>query len=257
MDSIEAKLSSSFKMQELGEAKYILVGIEIKCNHALWTISLSQSQYSHTVLECTGMSTCKPVWTPMAHNSQLSTTSPDDNQSIPEMVIEGHQVSYLTVIRSLMYLMLGTHPDIAYTVGALSCFSAKPNLSHWEPAKQILRYIQATKDMELRFDGTEISMDLDFHGYSDAGWSQDPENSWSTSDFLFMSNCGAISWSSKQQSMVALFTTKLEYIGLSNAGQHLTWLQSFFNEIGHTQKGPTELFCDNQAAIILCCDPQF
>ena len=111
--------------------------------------------------------------------------------------------------------------------------------------------------MELRFDGTEISMDLDFHGYSDAGWSQDPENSWSTSDFLFMSNCGAISWSSKQQSMVALFTTKLEYIALSNAGQHLTWLQSFFNEIGHTQKGPTKLFSDNQAAIILCHDPQF
>ena len=105
----------------------------------------------------------------MAHNSQLSATSPDDNQSIPEMVIEGHQVSYLTVIGSLMYLMLGTHPDIAYAVGTLSRFSAKPNLSHWEAAKWILRYIQATKDMELRFDGTEISMVLDFHGYSDAG----------------------------------------------------------------------------------------
>ena len=113
------------------------------------------------------------------------------------------------------------------------------------------------KDMELRFDGTEISMDLDFHGYSNAGWSQDPDNSRSTSGFLFMSNHGAISWSSKQQSMVALSTTKSEYIGISNAGQHLTWLQSFFNEIGHTQKGPTELFSDNQAAIILCCDPQF
>ena len=72
------------------------------------------------VLECTGMSACKPVWTPVAHNSQLSETSPDDNQSIPEMVIEGHQVSYLTVIGSLMYLMLGTHPDIRYMVGTHS-----------------------------------------------------------------------------------------------------------------------------------------
>ena len=129
MDFIKAKLSSSFKMWDLGEAKYIL-GIEIKCNHAPWTISLSQSQYSHMVLEHTGMSACKPVWTPMAHNSQLSATSPDDNQSIPEMVIKGHQVSYLTVIGSLMYLILGTHPDIAYAVGTLSCFSAEPNLSH-------------------------------------------------------------------------------------------------------------------------------
>ena len=193
----------------------------------------------------------------MAHNSQLSATSPDDNQSIPEMVIKGHQVSNLTVIGSLMYLMLGTCPDITYTVGTLSCFSAKPNLSHLEAAKWTLRYIQAMKDMELRFDGTEISMDLDFHRYSDAGWSQDPDNFQSTSGFLFMSNCGAISWSSKQQSMVTLSTTESEYIGLSNAGQHLAWLWSFFNEIGHTQKGPTELFSDNQAAIILCHDPQF
>ena len=48
-----------------------------------------------------------------------------------------------------------------------------------------------------------------------------------------------------------------EYIGLSNAGQHLAWLRSFFDEIGYPQKAPTELFCDNQVAIILCRDPQF
>ena len=173
------------------------------------------------------------------------------------MVIDGKRISYLTVIGSLMYLMLGTHPDIAYAVGALSCFSAKPSHMHWEAAKHVLRYIQATKNMELCFTGTELSTDMDFHGYSDAGWSQDPDNSCSTSSFVFISNHGAISWSSKQQSMAALSTTESEYIGLSNAGQHLAWLQAFFDEVGHTQKALTELFCDNQAAIILCHDPQF
>jgi len=48
-----------------------------------------------------------------------------------------------------------------------------------------------------------------------------------------------------------------EYIRLSNARQHLAWLWSFFEEIGHLQKAPTELFYDNQAAIILCRDLQF
>ena len=48
MDSIKAKLSASFKMWNLGEAKYIL-GIEIKRNRKFRTISLSQSQYSRTV----------------------------------------------------------------------------------------------------------------------------------------------------------------------------------------------------------------
>ena len=104
------------------------------------------------------------------------------------------------------------------------CFSAKPKLAQWEAAKCVLRYIQATKDMELRFDGTELSLNLNFHGYTDVGWSQDPDNTWSTSGFLFMSNHGPISWSSKQQSMVVLSTTESEYIELSNAGQHLAWL---------------------------------
>jgi len=111
--------------------------------------------------------------------------------------------------------------------------------------------------MELPFDGAELSTDMDFHGYSNAGWSQDLDNSRSTSGCVFISNHRAISWSSKQQTMVVLSTTELEYIGLSNAGQHLGWLQTFFDKIGHSQQTPMELFCDNQAAIILSRDPQF
>ncbi|KIK72155.1 hypothetical protein PAXRUDRAFT_22330 [Paxillus rubicundulus Ve08.2h10] len=237
MNSIKAKLLAAFKMRDLGEAKYIL-GIEINQDRKLQTISLSQHQYSRTILDRIGMTTCKPVWTPMAHNSQLSPTDLENDQILPEMVIEGWKVSYLTVIGSLMYLMLGTRPDIAYAVGTLSWFSTAPEQMHWEAAKH-------------------VSMDMDFQGYSDAGWSQDPDNSCSTSGFLFLSNHGAISWSSKQQTMVALSTTESEYIGLSLAGQHLTWLWSFFEEIRRRQKEPTVLHCNNQATIILSPDPQF
>ena len=111
--------------------------------------------------------------------------------------------------------------------------------------------------MELQYDRNDISMDMDFHRYSDAGWSQDPDNSHSTFGFIFLNNCGVISWLSKHQAMVALSTTESEYIGLSLAGQHLAWLQTFFEDIGHPQKEPMILHCDNQAAIILSRDAQF
>jgi len=68
----------------------------------------------------------------MAHNLHLSATDLEDDQTIPEMIIEGKQVSYLSVIGFLMYLMLGTHLDITYTIGTLSRFSAKPKLTHWK-----------------------------------------------------------------------------------------------------------------------------
>ena len=111
--------------------------------------------------------------------------------------------------------------------------------------------------MELVYNGSNVAMDMDFHGYSDADWSGDPDTSHSTSGYIFISNRAAISWASKCQSMVALSSTESEYIGLSIAGQHIQWLRAFFNEIGQSQSGPTELNCDNQAAIILCKDPQF
>ena len=91
MNSVKAQLSAAFKMRDLEEAKFIL-RIEIKRDRKLWTISLSQSQYSQTILERTGMSTCKPVWTPMVHNLQLSASDPEDNWIILEMVIDGKQV---------------------------------------------------------------------------------------------------------------------------------------------------------------------
>ena len=92
-----------------------------------------------------------------------------------------------------MYAMLGTRPDLAFAVGLLSRFSAAPTSAHWEAAKRTLRYLQATKDMELVYNESDVAMDMDFHGYSDADWSGDPDTSRSTSGYIFISNWAAIS----------------------------------------------------------------
>jgi hypothetical protein len=231
--------------------------VELRWDRKTRKIALSQSQYVTQVLECTGMRDCKPVYTPLPHNSKLVPATPEDGPPIPVLTIEGREVSYLTVIGSLMYAMLGTRPDLAFTVGVLSRFSAAPTVAHWEAAKRTLRYLKATKDLELVYDGSDVSLDMDFHGYSDADWSGDPDTSRSTSGYVFIANRGAISWASKRQTMVALSSTESEYIGLSIAGQQLQWLRTFFDEIGKSQASPTDLHCDNQAAIILSRDPQF
>ena len=156
----------------------------------------------------------------MTHGTTLSGTDLEDNTMLLEVLINNKQVSNLTVIGSLMYFMLGTCLDLTFSAGTLSCFSASPKTCHWEAAICVLHYMQATTDMELQYDGNDVSMDMDFYGYSDTGWSQNPDNSYSTSGYLFLNNCGAISWSSKQQSMVALSITESEYIELSLSGQH-------------------------------------
>jgi Reverse transcriptase (RNA-dependent DNA polymerase)/Pol polyprotein, beta-barrel domain/gag-polypeptide of LTR copia-type/Integrase core domain/GAG-pre-integrase domain len=256
MEEIKTKLSASFKMRDLGPASYVL-GIEIRRDRKLRTISLTQRQYVDSVLERCGMGECKPAWTPMKANTKISADEAAGNDVTAELEIGGKTISYRSVVGSLMYAMQGTRPDIAFLVGVLGRHSESPKPHHWELVKRGLRYLKATRDMELRFDGSDVSVDMSFHGYTDADWSGDPETSRSTSGYVFISNRGAIGWASKRQSMVALSTTESEYIGLSNAGQHIAWLRTFFAELGHAQKGPTILSCDNQAAIILSKDAQY
>jgi hypothetical protein len=256
MNTIKSMLSSRFKMRDLGPAKFML-GIEVERDRRARTITLSQRQYFDKVLERCGMSECKPLWTPMSQSSRITADDPEDNTTIHEVVWNGQRVSYPTVVGSLMYAMLGTRPDLAYVVGILGRYAAAPKACHWRIAKHALRYLRGTRDLALRFDGSDIAGAMDFRGYSDADWSGDADTSRSTSGYVFISNRAAIGWSSKRQAMVALSTTESEYIGLSNAGQHLLWLRAFFEDLGYGQSGPTELNCDNQAAIILTRDPQF
>ena len=162
MDQIKSTLGATFKMHDLGKAKYIL-GIELKHDKQAWTISLPQSQYIHTVLEWTRMKDCKPTYTPLQHNLKLTPVQPGETP-VMEMSINGKWVSYLIVIGLLMYAMLGTQPDLTFTVGLLSHFSAAPTGAHWEAAKHTLHYLQATKNMELVYNGSDITMNMDFHG---------------------------------------------------------------------------------------------
>ena len=203
------------------------------------------------------MTYCKPISTPMAVNTKITADHPDDNTIHHSMSINGIEVTYPSVVGSLMYAMLGTRPDIAFLVGVLSRFAAAPKKHHWEMAKRALQYLKHTMDMDLCYDGNDVNGDLVFHGFSDADWSGDIDTSCSTSGYVFIANRSAIGWASKQQSMVALSTTESEYIGLSIAGQHLAWLHTFFAELGHPQQLPTDFGNDNMATIILSKDPQF
>ncbi|THH23200.1 hypothetical protein EUX98_g7976 [Antrodiella citrinella] len=64
------------------------------------------------------------------------------------------QVPYLnkTVIGSLLYIMLGTRPDIAYAVTTMSRFALNPSPDHLNKVLYICRYLLGTKDYALVYD---------------------------------------------------------------------------------------------------------
>lgn len=63
------------------------------------------------------------------------------------------QYKYLQIIRSLLYLINHTIPDIAYAVGWLGKYTHNPNASHWSFLEIIFEYLKGTIDYALRYTG--------------------------------------------------------------------------------------------------------
>ncbi|XP_071727426.1 secreted RxLR effector protein 161-like [Rutidosis leptorrhynchoides] len=144
-----------------------------------------------------------------------------------------------------MYLT-ATHPDIVFSVSMVSRFFKCPKKSHWEATKRILRYVSGTSDHGLYYKRVNNSSLI---GYNDSDWGRNLDDSKSTSGFVFFMGSGAISWQSKKQKVVALSTTKAEYISLYLARCQVVWLRRILAELTHPQLSATKILCDNRSAI--------
>ena len=109
-------------MRDLGAIALIL-GIEIIRDQANRKMYLSQRKHISDVLDHFQMADSRSVSTPLSKSSPL--TKEDCPQS-PEDSEYMKSVPYLSAVGSLMYLSVGTRPDISFAVGALSRFNANP-----------------------------------------------------------------------------------------------------------------------------------
>eukprot|EP00253_Pinus_taeda_P015190 PITA_15190 len=62
---------------------------------------------------------------------------------------------------------------------------------------------------------------------------------------------GAISWSSKKQSIVALSTAEAEYVAATAAACQAVWMRRMLRSLGQEQAKATVIFCNNSSAIAL------
>jgi hypothetical protein len=67
---------------------------------------------------------------------------------------------------------------------------------------------------------------------------------------------GAISWSSRLQTIVALSSTEAEYIAAVSAGQEIIWLRNLLSELGYTLSCPSTLHIDNNSALSVAKNPE-
>ncbi|KAJ9545210.1 hypothetical protein OSB04_024917 [Centaurea solstitialis] len=200
--SVKAWLSKCFQMKDLGEAAYIL-GIKIYRNRARRLIGLSQSTYIDKILKRFRMDESKKGFIPMQHGIVLSKAQcPVSSEDQDKM----KSIPYASAIGSIMYAMLCTRPDVAYSISVTSRYQQNPGEAHWVAVKNILKYMRRTKEMFLVFGGSEDEIGVT--GYTDASFQTDKDDFKSQSGYVFTLNGGAISWKSSKQDTIADSTTE-------------------------------------------------
>lgn len=209
MTEHKSLLACRFKIKDLGDAR-LMLGLAIDYDREAQTLTLSQTRYIDESLERYGANDGHIHITPLSSGIKLSR---DDCPTTDEEKLEMSSHPYHSLIGTLMYAMLGTRPDIAYAVGALSKYCSNPGKTHWQQALHILRYLAGTREYGLKFDG-KLSHDMSslILGYTDSDWAGDLDTRRSTGGYVFKMSGAAVSWSSKLQASPALSSTEAEYV---------------------------------------------
>jgi hypothetical protein len=139
-------LKSRFNMKDMGACSYFL-GIRITRNRKERTIHLTQDTYITKVLTAFQMENCKPVASPLECGSLSQLVTYDSTAT------EGALKQYQSAIGSLMYAMIQTRPDLAFSVSALSRFSHNPGPAHWKAVQRVLKYLKRTRNLGITYKG--------------------------------------------------------------------------------------------------------
>jgi hypothetical protein len=241
-------------MTDLGPY-YFYLGLRITRNRRRRAIYLDQHGYIEKILQQFDIEYCTPADTPMT-GSKLEKPGTEYTCS------NAARTSYQSAVGSLIYLMLGTRPDIAYAISVLSRYCNNPDHTYEAGVKRVMRYLKGSKEYTLVYEGNITLLS----GYTDADWGGDPDTRRSTSGYVFNIGSAAISWSSKRQPTTALSSCEAEYMGQTQATKEAIWLQRLFTELStvprgdgnaKAQQGPQAviIYSDNQGAIALAKNP--
>jgi len=193
------------------------------------------------------MAECNPIGTPLEVGLQV-VKADDRDDALP----------YREAVRSLMYLMVGTRPDLSFAIGKLSRFVSCYGRENCAAIKRVLRHVKGSMDKGLVFDKNSSCV---LQGFSDADWAGDHETRRSTTGFTFIFGGAAVSWGSELQKTVALSTIEAEYMALCEASEEAVWLNKLVQSVA-TQGlrtaisgGPINIKVDNSGCIAFSKNP--
>lgn len=203
-------------MTKLVEA-IMYLGAEITRDHT--GIYIHHYLYTQGLLRKFDMAHCNPVSTPMCSSTKLreDTSTHKTDQKL-----------YQSLIGALLYPSTMSRVDISFAVECLSQFLRTPQHTHLVAAKQILQYLNGTAKYGIHFP-TKNEMVL--VTYANADFDRCYDGGRPIFDTSHELDEAPIYWSSKQQPIMALSTTKAKYRVLTEAATHVVHLRPLIQKL--------------------------
>lgn len=236
----KAEFMKKWECHDLGDLTEFL---GIKIHREGQKIKIDQSAYLKKVIKRFGMIDAKHAETPMPTGW---IPMPNDVPSDPKI-----RLLFQQIVGSIMYLMIGTHGDIAFYTIKLAQQAANPSQEHLDKALYLLRYLLATQDYAIVFDGSG-NQGLTTH--TDSDWASDPIKRRSQTGFFMTLASGMVCWASRAQKTVALSSTEAEYMALSDCCRQIMWIVNLFSELGWKMT-QVPIFADNTGSIFIGSNP--
>ncbi|KAL0328076.1 UNVERIFIED_CONTAM: Retrovirus-related Pol polyprotein from transposon TNT 1-94 [Sesamum calycinum] len=223
--NLQDNLKRNFEMKDLGEAKKIL-GMSIERNRKNSTIFLNHKSYVQSILKRFCMEKSKPSSVPLATHFQLSKEQCPKTEKEKEKM---QNIPYSNAIGSIMFLMVCTRPDIAYSISCLSRYMSNASPPYWEALKWLLRYLNGSANLGIMF--SKCSKGVDLTSYVDSNYANDRDSRRSTTSYIFTLCGSCITWKSQLQQIVALSTIEAEYIAATEAFKEALWLEGLVKKL--------------------------
>ena len=299
-DSFLSKVKTTFKITHSEELTKTL-GFQFD-RTSDGSVFMHQSKYVDEVLKRFGMTNSKAVSTPSDYHIRLCKTGAykvnrDRFQNVKNATdkesnddIEVHKnnkpnASYREVIGCLLWISMGTRPDITYAVNQCARYSSDPKTDHWVAVMRILRYLNGTRDYGLfyhrhmsQYDGVNALSErvrtsnikqpfayssayfpgttlANLQGYSDADFANSVDDRRSITGYVFMFAGAPLSWNCMTQHTTALSTMESEYYAICKSVQEALYLRMLMEEVGLKVDKPLVIKEDNQACIAFSKDP--
>jgi len=243
MVELKQMIAAKFKSTDQGPVEFLL-GLKITRDRERRKMWISQEANVNEIIKKFNLSHCKPSKTPVANGNKLKSTKGK------ELSTEMKSKPFRQAVGTLMYLMIGSRPDLVFAIANVSLHLSSYEKEHWEAVKRVLRYVKGTGSHGLEYGGDSVKLSA----YTDSDYAGDVASRKSTSGYVtFVGDC-AVTWSARKQRIVATSTAEAEYIALAHCAREVLFLRQFLKELGYPQE-PTVIREDNQACITIAENP--